>query len=418
MLLKRFKPMFFIVLVSFLGFFMLSVFYSSTDYLIAGAIFSLLSIFVYLIIYNFAFGDIYIFLTASMLSVIGLIMLYRLDTDYGSRQFLWYMVGIGGYFSAIFLFSKIRIWDRLFLLYVAVSLALFAATLIFGVEEYGSKNWIRLGGFSIQPSEIIKVFFCLAVACIFSKIPKTGKKDKRQRVLGMPIDELVLCAFVYICMGILVLFQNELGTAMLLFLIYFSMCFIYKTNGRIKLLNILCIALGIFLIYLLCKMGRFPHIERRIISWLDPESDKLGAGYNVIQSLTAITSGGYFGSGLCMGMPDIVPMVKTDFIFAAICEEMGIFMGIAIILLYFILVYRGIKTVIKCENEFLKAACMALVLCLGYQTFIIVGGVTKLIPLTGITLPFVSYGGSSMLTCFAMLGIITAVSFVDKKRGK
>lgn len=418
MLLKRFKPMFFIVLVSFLGFFMLSVFYSSTDYLVAGAIFSLLSIFVYLIIYNFAFGDIYIFLTASMLSVIGLIMLYRLDTDYGSRQFLWYMVGIGGYFSAIFLFSKIRIWDRLFILYVAVSLALFAATLIFGVEEYGSKNWIRLGGFSVQPSEIIKVFFCLAVACIFSKIPKTGKKEKRQRVLGMPTDELVLCAFVYICMGILVLFQNELGTAMLLFLIYFSMCFIYKTNGRIKLLNILCIVLGILLIYLLCKMGRFPHIERRIISWLDPESDKLGAGYNVIQSLTAITSGGYFGSGLCMGMPDIVPMVKTDFIFAAICEEMGIFMGIAIILLYFILVYRGIKTVIKCENEFLKAACMALVLCLGYQTFIIVGGVTKLIPLTGITLPFVSYGGSSMLTCFAMLGIITAVSFVDKKRSK
>ncbi len=418
MLMERFKPMFFITLVSFLGFFMLSVFYSSTDYLIAGAIFAALSILVYLIIYNFSFGDIYIYLTASMLTAIGLIMIYRLDEGYGARQFLWYMAGIGGYFVAIFLFSKFRIWDRLFLLYVAVSLALFAATLIFGIEENGSKNWIRVGGFSMQPSELIKVFFSLAMASIFSKIPKAGKKDKRQKWFDMPIDELALCAFVYICMGILVLFQNELGTAMLLFLVYFSMCFIYKTNGRIKLLNIICIVLGAALIYLLCKMGKFPHIERRFISWLNPESDKLGAGYNVIQSLTAITSGGYFGSGLCLGMPYIVPAVKTDFIFAAICEEMGIFMGIAIILLYFILVYRGIKTVIKCENEFLKAACMALVLCFGYQTFIIVGGVTKLIPLTGITLPFVSYGGSSMLTCFAMLGIITAVSFVDKKKGK
>jgi len=150
--------------------------------------------------------------------------------------------------------------------------------------------------------------------------------------------------------------------------------------------------------------------------WKNPWNDPLGKGYQIVQSLIAIVSGGYFGLGLGLGSPNLIPFANSDFIFAAICEEMGIFTGIAVILLYFLLTYRGVKTAMKCENEFLKAACMALVLCFGFQTFIIVGGVIKLIPLTGITLPFVSYGGSSMISSFIILGVITAFSFAEKKK--
>ena len=264
---------------------------------------------------------------------------------------------------------------------------------------------------SIQPSEIIKLFFCLAIACFYSKLPTDAKKDKRKRIMGIPSDEIYLCVFVYICMGALCLVQREWGTALLLFLVYFSMCSIYKTNHLLKLINIG----GIIFAALIGYFFLAGHIGVRVEIWKNPWQDPLGKGYQIVQSLIAIVSGGYFGLGLGLGSPHLIPFRESDFIFAAICEEMGIFTGIAVILLYFLLTYRGVKTAMKCENEFLKAACMALVLCFGYQTFIIVGGVIKLIPLTGITLPFVSYGGSSMISSFIILGVITAFSFAEKK---
>ena len=138
------------------------------------------------------------------------------------------------------------------------------------------------------------------------------------------------------------------------------------------------------------------HISSRVNVWPDPWADPTGKGYQVTQSLIAIASGGVFGSGLGAGNPYLIPEVHSDFIFAAICEEMGMFMGIAIILLYFIFSYRVFKVALITKNSFDKALSLGLVTCFGFQTFIIVGGVIKFIPLTGITLPFVSSGGSSM----------------------
>ena len=405
--------MLYITLFNLLSFFLLFLFYEGKEMslLITGLILASINILVYIILYYFNFGDIYLFLTVSMLVSIGLVMQYRISITNANRQLLWFMIGIAAYLLTMILFGKLHFWNKLRFLYMSVVFVLLILTAIFGKEINGSKNWIIIKGMSIQPSEIIKLFFCLAIACFYSKLPTDAKKDKRKRIMGIPSDEIYLCAFVYICMGALCLVQREWGTALLLFLVYFSMCCIYKTNHLLKLINIG----GIIFAALIGYFFLAGHIGVRVEIWKNPWQDPLGKGYQIVQSLIAIVSGGYFGLGLGLGSPHLIPFRESDFIFAAICEEMGIFTGIAVILLYFLLTYRGVKTAMKCENEFLKAACMALVLCFGYQTFIIVGGVIKLIPLTGITLPFVSYGGSSMISSFIILGVITAFSFAEKK---
>jgi len=410
----RFRPMFYITFFNILSFFMLFLFYEAKEssLIITGLILASVNILVYIILYYFDFGDIYLFLTVSMLVSIGLVMQYRMDISVANRQLLWFMIGIAAYLLTMILFGKLHFWNRLKFLYMALVFVLLALTAIYGKEINGSKNWIIIKGISIQPSEIIKLFFCLAIACFYSKLPGDAKKDKRKRIMNIPTDEIALCVFVYLCMGALSLVQREWGTALLLFLVYFSMCNIYKTNRLLKLINIGTIVLAALLGYFLLAS----HIGVRVEIWKNPWNDPLGKGYQIVQSLIAIVSGGYFGLGLGLGSPNLIPFANSDFIFAAICEEMGIFTGIAVILLYFLLTYRGVKTAMKCENEFLKAACMALVLCFGFQTFIIVGGVIKLIPLTGITLPFVSYGGSSMISSFIILGVITAFSFAEKKK--
>ena len=151
--------------------------------------------------------------------------------------------------------------------------------------------------------------------------------------------------------------------------------------------------------------------------WLDPWEDVANKGYQIAQSLFAISSGGYFGRGIGNGSPGYIPEVHTDFIFSAICEEMGVFGGAAIIILYFLLAYRCFKITLNTQNSYNKAVGLGLTLMFSVQTFIIIGGVIKFIPLTGITLPFVSYGGTSIVVSFASLGIMQAISALETRKG-
>ena len=156
------------------------------------------------------------------------------------------------------------------------------------------------------------------------------------------------------------------------------------------------------------------HIQVRISTWLDPWADVAKKGYQICQSLFAIAAGGFFGSGIGLGKPTFIPEVHTDFIFSAICEEMGMFGGAAVIMLFFIFVYRGFKISLSLEDGFDKCVAVGITVMFAIQTFIITGGVIKLIPLTGITLPFISYGGSSLLSSFVALGILQAVSAKER----
>ena len=175
--------MFYITLFNILSFFMLFLFYQGKEpsLIITGLILASVNILVYIILYYFDFGDIYLFLTVSMLVSIGLVMQYRINIETANKQLLWFMLGIAAYLLTMIVFGKLHFWNRLKFLYMALVFVLLILTAIYGKEINGSKNWIIIKGISIQPSEIIKLFFCLAIACFYSKLPSDIKKDKRKR---------------------------------------------------------------------------------------------------------------------------------------------------------------------------------------------------------------------------------------------
>ena len=191
------------------------------------------------------------------------------------------------------------------------------------------------------------------------------------------------------------------------------MLYVYEKSYKVLLMNI-----GVASVVALLGYNFLHHIQVRVSSWLDPWADISNTGYQITQSLFAIASGGYFGRGIGNGSPHYIPEVHSDFIFSAICEEMGVFGGAAVIILLFLIAYRCFKISIMTENAYDKALCFGLTIMFAMQTFIIIGGVTKMIPMTGITLPFVSYGGTSIVVSFASLGIIQAISAKAEKLKK
>jgi cell division protein FtsW (lipid II flippase) len=354
-------------------------------------------------------GDEYLFLVVSMLANLGVLMIYRLDREMGFKQILWLVMGIALFFMSYYIYGKVKIRDKLMFYYYAAAMVLFMATLVVGSSINGSKNWIFIGGYSFQPSEIIKILFILTIACYFKNSEQLILNLKRNNFKykldnSQLKNKIAFFLMVYSFIGFLVL-QKEWGTALLLFLIYFMILYTFDDDIKILLLNGTAAAIG-------ATGGYFfvHHIRIRVEMWMNPWADAAGKGYQITQSMFAIGAGGFFGRGIGLGNPNLIPEVKTDFIFSAICEEVGIFGGIAVILLYFILVYRGFKISLYIKDSFKKLVALGITLMFGFQTFIIIGGVIKFIPLTGITLPFISYGGSSLTSGFIALGILQALS--------
>lgn len=359
----------------------------------------------YAIIAGLEMGDEYLFLIVSMLSSIGMVMIYRLDTSIGQKQLVWLVIGIVLFFISYLLFSKTDIWKKLGLFYAAGAFALNIATIVFGRRINGATNWIVISGHSFQLSELVKILFILFLACSFMEPKPIDSPDKGIKGFRRQIVNNAWLMAVTFANALLLILQKEWGTVALFFILYLAVLYVFG-NSRLFLfanaVSTIPVALfGYFFIY---------HIRVRVEMWLNPWSDASGKGYQILQSLFAIGSGGFLGSGIGGGRPDLIPAVNTDFIFSAICEELGILSGIAVILLYFILFYRGVKIVLNVEDRFYKVLALGISVMFGIQTFIIIGGVVKLIPLTGITLPFVSYGGSSLVTSFISLGILQAAS--------
>lgn len=341
-------------------------------------------------------GDKFIVPMACMLITMGIIILCRIDIDYGFRQIVWVILGGCVFFVAYAVYYNIKFWDKLWLLYFICGTALFLATLIFGKTVNGSRNWIQFGSFAFQPSELIKILFIMFLSCYFSK--------SWQKPFFNMQPKIVSWLATYLFIGFLVL-QRDWGSILVFFSIYIFMLYVYEPNYKFLALNIGAVSIVAILGYKFLH-----HIQVRVSSWLDPWADISNTGYQITQSLFAIASGGYFGRGIGNGSPNYIPEVHSDFIFAAICEEMGVFGGAAVIILFFLIAYRCFKISIMTNNSYDKALGFGLTVMFAIQTFIIVGGVTKLIPLTGITLPFVSYGGTSIVVSFASLGIIQAIS--------
>ncbi len=340
-------------------------------------------------------GDNYIFLIVTMLISIGTIMIYRIDEGLGIKQLIWLSMGIFVFFITYFILKYIRGWKNWLYLYIGGSYILFLITFIFGSRKKGAINWVSLGKIAFQPAEITKLLLVFILSAYYSNISKWKEKKYSSYYLMGIVYSFIILLFL----------QRDLGTAVVFYAIFIAIQFIYEEDRKLILYNIGLSGLGGILGYTL-----FDHVKIRFQAWLNPWKYIERQGYQITQSLFAIAEGGFFGKGLGLGHPDFIPVVYTDFIFSAICEEMGIFTGIGIIMLFMILVYRGFKIAISQENQFYKILALGISTLFGVQSFIILGGVLKMIPLTGLTLPFISYGGSSILSSFIALGILQICS--------
>ena len=348
------------------------------------------------LVQKFTRGDYYIMLIANMLFSIGILEIYRLNDKLAFRQIIWFCIGIIAFWLIYLVLKYVKIWSKMYYFYAAISYLLFIATFLFGKRINGAKNWIRLGSnFAFQPSELIKIAFVFLIAAYYKNREKFEKDIFKKYSLHF---------FFYTFLGFLFL-QKDLGTVLVFSGVFMFAQYMYEPHRKYMFINLLVLSCGAVLGYIL-----FTHVKVRVKIWLDPFKYADGMGYQIIQGFYAIASGGFFGKGLGLGRPDYIPFAESDYIFASICEEMGILMGMGVVMLFLILTYRGIKTSMEQHNRFYKYVAFCLSLIFAFQSLIMFGGILKLIPLTGITIPFVSYGGSSILSSFIALGILQYAS--------
>ena len=348
-----------------------------------------------------------LFSMAMLLASLGVIMIGRLKPALFLTQMRWLLLGILVYIVVVFFGEGLlRLLSYPYLLGI-FCLLLLCSALLFGTEIGGSRNWIVLGSFAVQPSEFGKIVIIMFLASYLAEHREVLTLP-RHRLLGLKLPVLRFIAPLLCIWGIAILMfvvQRDLGSALLFFGIAVFMT--YMATGR---KSYVVLALVVFLGAAVLSYFLFAHVRVRFNIWLDPWADPSGGAYQVVQSLFAFGAGGVWGTGFAHGHPNLIPEVHTDFIFAAIAEELGLLGSLGVMLVFALLFYRSIRIALACREEKrqLLAAGVAVVFFL--QAFIIIAGVTKFLPLTGITLPFVSYGGSSMISSFILLGILTVLS--------
>ncbi|MHC1786164.1 MAG: FtsW/RodA/SpoVE family cell cycle protein [Christensenellales bacterium] len=326
----------------------------------------------------------------NFLCVLGVLALYRMDAQQGLAQALNYGIGVLAMLLCIMLARSIKRWRLLVVLLAALSLVLMALPLIFGTERNGARAWVSIAGMGFQPSELVKVSLLIIEAYLLSR------------------RKLLLAAlFAGLCL-ILLMLQKDLGTALIYYAVTLILLFASTRSYFYLGLGFLGAAAGGVTGYLM-----FSHVKRRVRIWLDPWYDYSGAGYQVVQALIAMVNGGVWGTGLGLGNAYNIPAVTTDFVFSIILNEFGLVFGVCVVLIYLLLFLRGIGIALRSASRFNTLLALGSSALIAVQAFIIIGGNITLIPLTGVTLPFISYGGSSLLSSMCIMGLLQGVASVN-----
>ncbi|RBY92299.1 FtsW/RodA/SpoVE family cell cycle protein [Blastococcus sp. TBT05-19] len=356
----------------------------------------------------------------ALLVGLGLTVIHRLDLageqsgdsvrEDAPVQLIWATLGVALFVAFLVVVRDHRSLARFAYTLALVGIVLLAlpAVLPASISEVnGAKIWIRVAGFSIQPGEFAKI--CLVV---FFAAYLEDKRDvlalASRKVAGLELPRgrdlgPVLLAWI---LSILVLvFERDLGSSLLLFGIFVVMLYVATERA-----SWLFIGLGLFAGGALIAYQVFGHVRARVDTWLDPFAYIDGAGYQLVQSLFGLGTGGLFGAGLGGGRPDQVPVAKSDFIAAAVGEELGLFGLVAVIIVYLVLVERGLRTSLVVRDAFGKLLAAGLAFAIAWQVFVVLGGVTGLLPLTGLTTPFLAYGGSSLVANFVLVAILARIS--------
>lgn len=361
---------------------------------------------------------------ATLLTILGLVMIYRLDVAAARRaelngnplptpevysQLTWFAVAVILFVSVLVLLRDHRVLQRYTYTFGLLGLILLVLPLapVIGTTVNGATLWIRVLGFSFQPAELAKI-----VLTIFFAGYLVEKRDSlalvRTKVLGLGLPRLKdlgpLVVAWLVSLGVLI-FQRDLGTSLLFFGLFVAMLYIATQRRSWLIIGGLLFLAGAVAAYYM-----FGHVRLRVMVWLDPWPYASDQGYQIVQSLYGLANGGILGAGLGQGFPNLVPFANTDFIFAALGEELGVTGLIAILLLYALLIERGLRTAISVRDSFGQLLAAGLSITLALQVFVIVGGVTRLIPLTGLTTPFLSYGGSSLIANWIIVALLLRIS--------
>ncbi|MGB6986783.1 MAG: FtsW/RodA/SpoVE family cell cycle protein [Candidatus Aquilonibacter sp.] len=349
---------------------------------------------------------------AVLLAGLGLLFVARLAPDLAQKQQWWLLVSLVLVIAFGPAFTRFRRFASYKYLWVVGSLVLFILLLLFGQEVNGARLWIKLGPVQYEPIELIKLFIVFFLAAYLGE---TADVIARARPWSVRANLRYLGPLFIgwgASMAILVL-QRDLGMATLLLATFAAL--LYVATRRV---DIVIGGIAVFALAALWAMHHYPYVETRIAVWRNPFSDPLGAGYQSSQAYYALAAGGLFGTGLGLGHPNFIPDVATDYVFAAFSEEFGLIGAAVVIALFAVLVRRMFATATDQPDLYAKLLGTGMAATLGFQVFIIIGGVIGLFPLTGITLPFISYGGSSLVANFLLVALMWSMSsrVCDRKR--
>ena len=333
-----------------------------------------------------------------MLMGICLIMLCRLSIAKGQRQFIIMVICVIISMFVPLIIEKVKVLKNLTWLYATVGLLLLSVVLVLAETTMGAKISYTISGLTFQPSEFVKSIFIFFVA---------GALWEDSSFKRVCITTIIAALHVLV-----LVLSTDLGSALIFFVAYLAMLFV-ATNNLLYLLAGLVAGSGAAVV----AYNLFSHVQVRVLAWQDPWSYIDGKGYQITQSLFAIGSGSWFGMGLYSGNPDDIPLVEADMIFSSICEEYGSIFAVCFILMIVSCFLMMIEIALRQKNNFYRLIALGIGVVYIFQIFLTVGGGIKFIPLTGVTLPFISYGGSSILTTMLMFFILQGISIMNMKEG-
>lgn len=322
-----------------------------------------------------------------MCMMIGFVMLGRLKYDYAVRQLFMAAVAMGVCLLVPLFIERFTIWEKLGWQYALAGILLLLLVFVIGVEKYGARNWISFAGIAIQPSEFAKIIYVFFMAALLSKTTRFKH-----------IVAITAVAAVHV---IILVVEKDLGAALIYFVTYLVVLYVATMK-----IGYLAAGLGGGVVASVVAYKLFSHVRTRVTAWSDPWGNINDKGYQICNSLFAIGTGGLFGMGLGQGLPESVPVVESDFIFAAISEELGVIFACCLILVYISSYIMFVNIAMKMKKRFYKLTAFGLSVVFIFQTFLCIGGATKFIPSTGVTLPLISYGGSSVMTTIVIFSII------------
>ncbi len=354
----------------------------------------------------------------ALLSGWGILMIDRLAANFLARQVVWVVLGSIVLLIVTIIPSNLRPLRRYRYTLLIAGLLMLALTLLFGVNPsgYGAALWLPIPlpytgpVYFFQPSELLKLLLVIFLASYFAERESLLRQSRQHGLRGaLPYLAPLLLMWGF-CM-ILLVWQRDLGAAALFFIIFLSLLYLATGDRRYVIAGVVLLLLAGSFAYFL-----FDVVALRVNAWWNPWPDALDRAYQIVQSLYAIASGGLVGQGAGQGFPYYIPVVHSDFVFAAVAEEWGLVGSTGLVAVFMLLAYRGMRQAMLNQRPFRSYLSAGITLLFSVQALLIMGGVTKLLPLTGVTLPFISYGGSSFLIGSIMLGLLLYMSGEDANR--